>query len=288
MKRHKTSSSASDNCEALTLPAVIPDTRPAFTLIDLLIVIAIIAILAALLLPALSGARRQGLSVSCLNNTKQLALAWLTYAGDYNDLMVPNWPDPKAWVDAFVPTEHTLSGATNLAHIRSGLLYPYIGSDAVYQCPAAMKGRAAYPAVRQVRHYSLEGRMGGATADDQVKYGVIANTDWILGPDYPQYSRLSQVKNPSPIEAITFVDESVESVDDGFFCVNATTETNQWQNSPTVRHGNSGVFAFVDGHSEKWQWRALCAEQSLDATLTQLGTDTSVDLRRLQGAVFRP
>jgi prepilin-type N-terminal cleavage/methylation domain-containing protein/prepilin-type processing-associated H-X9-DG protein len=267
--------------------AVAPALRRAFTLIELLVVIAIIAILAALLLPALSRAKLNGQSAACLNNTRQLSLAWLMYAGDNNDFIVPNWPDPRSWV-GFGTTEQMITGATNLAHIRSGLIYPYTTSDSIYQCPAAMRGRAASPTVRQVRHYSLQGRMGGASAEDQTKYGLIANTERILGSEFPQYVRLGEIKNPPPTEAITFVDESVESVDDGFFAVNATDEMNLWQNSPTVRHGNSATFAFADGHSEKWHWRALCVEQRVDVSVTQYGPDTTVDLRRVQRAVFRP
>ena len=56
---------------------------------------------------------------------------------------------------------------------------------------------------------------------------------------------------------------------------------------PTARHGQTGVFAFADGHAELWRWRVLNTEQILDATLKQYGVDTTVDLRRLQQAVFR-
>src|SRR5271157_5857443 len=104
--------------------------RGGFTLIELLVVIAIIAILASLLLPVLAKARDQSWQTKCLDNMKQMQLAWKMYADDSKDVMCPNAPegqtlDNKVFLNGYHQVGWgALDGNTNTFYLTDGLLSP--------------------------------------------------------------------------------------------------------------------------------------------------------------------
>src|SRR5690242_13017191 len=67
-----------------------PKSGRAFTLVELLVVISIIAILASLIIPAMARAKARAQGSICLNNTKQLSVAWIVYADDHNGQLAYN------------------------------------------------------------------------------------------------------------------------------------------------------------------------------------------------------
>ena len=94
-----------------------PLFRDGFTLIELLVVIAIIAILAAMLLPSLGRAREQAKTAACLGNLRQVGLAELTYAADFNDYPPESWsgdwwwgPTGETWSRCLIRNSYTAAG----------------------------------------------------------------------------------------------------------------------------------------------------------------------------------
>ena len=120
--------------------------KKGFTLIELLVVIAIIAVLMAILFPALNNAREQGKRTVCLGNLRQLTLAWIMYADDYNDRIVSgNAGANGAWVgkgwDNAYGQGVMLSEAAQKQAIRTGTLFFYVKEEKLYNCPTGVRNQ---------------------------------------------------------------------------------------------------------------------------------------------------
>ena len=117
--------------------------KKAFTLIELLIVIAIIAILAAILFPVFARARENARRSSCMSNLKQMGLGTMQYTQDYDEKLYPHrfnsTPNPLMSVNGGPATTGVTGGATGKIFWIS-LLQPYVKSYQIFVCPSNPKG----------------------------------------------------------------------------------------------------------------------------------------------------
>jgi prepilin-type N-terminal cleavage/methylation domain-containing protein/prepilin-type processing-associated H-X9-DG protein len=110
-------------------------TKKAFTLIELLVVIAIIAILAAMLLPALAAAKKKAQKINCVNNLKQVGLAYRIWSGDNND----KYPQAVTYTQggARENVSHAATAATSLNPVQVFMVMSNeLSTPKVTYCPS--------------------------------------------------------------------------------------------------------------------------------------------------------
>jgi prepilin-type N-terminal cleavage/methylation domain-containing protein/prepilin-type processing-associated H-X9-DG protein len=240
-----------------------------FTLIELLVVIAIIAILAAMLLPVLARAKIKAQETACINNQKQLVMAWLIYSDDYNNHLAINANNVAqdapnnvvGWVDDLMswdfPPYPSAPENYDLTYLEKGSLAPYCGKQvAIYHCPGDTYNGVKGP---RVRSYSMNGQMNGnCKGDSQASQNL---NQYGAGKNWRIFTKQSDIIGPMPVNAWVFIDEHPDSINDGFFRVNlngvaadGTGGTFTWNDYPANNHGGAGVLAFADGHASSHKW----------------------------------
>jgi prepilin-type N-terminal cleavage/methylation domain-containing protein/prepilin-type processing-associated H-X9-DG protein len=222
----------------------------AFTLIELLVVIAIIAILAAMLLPALSQAKKKTQGISCMNNTKQLVLGWTMWALDNDDYALYSWQgtDARGTPSWCTGGMSSTPDAIDETIVPKSPTFPYVPSANVFRCPSDRSTFffAGQPRPR-IRSYSYNGYFGqeGGTVPGNC-------------PPFKSALKLSSLSMPGPSDVFVFLDEHENSINDAHFTafryLTGYNKDPKWLDTPSGRHGNATGFAFADGHSEIHKW----------------------------------
>ena len=224
-----------------------------FTLIELLVVIAIIAILAALLLPVLSLAKIKTQAAQCMNQTRQITLAWNMYASDYNENVISS----RKWMEGdvedpsdpdFVDYNHCLDRSPLAPYIKHKTS---VGTPGLFHCPGDHRvcTWSQYAGKPCCRSYSMN-----------CYIGVGDNGLSLWQTDYFGYPKTSSLVRPGPVNTFVIIDEG-PTINDAFFAIDMDTyDPLNWPGKRTIDcmasyHNKAGSLSYADGHSEIHKWR---------------------------------
>jgi type II secretory pathway pseudopilin PulG len=245
--------------------------KGAFSLIELLVIAAVISVLASLFfVSALGRARQQASESICLNNLRHLTLGWQMYVSDnHGDLpsnndgssqpsfltssQYPQWCPGRMDSGSIPPGQ-----PTNVAWLKIGQIYPYVGSPAYYRCPADVSTYytgTAFPTGGKgnprVRSYSMNTWISPSTQ---------AVTDFGLSSvPYRIYRQQTDLVVPGAANLLLLADENPYSINDPMFWEQPQGSSNpptttEWGDIPAVWHSGAGGLSFSDGHVQMRLW----------------------------------
>jgi hypothetical protein len=211
-----------------------------------------------MLLPVLGIAKQKAQGIQCMNNHRQLNLAWRMYVDDSNDVL-PFAQFGKAWVGGLLNFDGgNPSNWDSGVDLMKSPLWPYCaGSAGIFKCPADHSrvkpsfGPLKGTLVSRVRSMSMNVWVGGE--------GDAGDVSW--DPGWRVYRRPSDMIDPGPVNTWVFLDMREDSVNTGGFGQGMEGYPDKPQilgfgtDWPASYHHRAGGFSFADGHSEIHLWR---------------------------------
>lgn len=225
-------------------------TSRAFTLIELLVVIAIIAILAAMLLPALSKAKKEAGEAQCLSNKHQIEIACEMYGNDWRGYLPPNAPlgglAKYGWCDS-VNGENYGNSPENIEpdFYKTNCFGPYVSNVKVYKCGNDKIQSANGDRIRSI---SMNGQVMGALLDLGAAAAALTN----YNSGWETYKKFIDLRHVRPVDLFIFCDESMSTLNDGYLQMGLNTI--DYPDVPANYDLLGNCFAFADGHAEYHKW----------------------------------